>query len=66
MWPVSVPPSSTWRDALLFLAGLALIIFEAAIREGAERPTFLLLYAGMVGLPAFLGERGRSNGNDAV
>lgn len=38
----------------LFLTGLGLIVFEAVIRDGAERPTLLVLYAGMVGLPAFL------------
>jgi hypothetical protein len=43
-----------WRDALLFLTGLALIVNEAVIRSGPERPTLLLLYAAMVGLPAFL------------
>jgi hypothetical protein len=43
-----------WRDGLLFLTGLALIVNEAVIRSGPERPTLLLLYAAMVGLPAFL------------
>jgi hypothetical protein len=43
-----------WRDTLLFLTGLALIINEAVLRDGTERPTLLVLYAGMVGLPAFL------------
>ena len=45
---------SGWRDAVLFLTGLALIVHEAVIRTGPERPTFLLLFGGMVGLPAFL------------
>lgn len=43
-----------WRDVLLFLTGLALIVHEAVVRSGAERPTLLVLYAGMVGLPVFL------------
>jgi hypothetical protein len=43
-----------WRDTVLFLTGIALIINEAVIRSGPERPTLLVLYAGMVGLPAFL------------
>lgn len=43
-----------WRDVLLFLTGLALIVHEAVLRSGPERPTLLVLYAGMVGLPVFL------------
>lgn len=50
----SRPSVAGWRDALLFLTGLSLIVYEAVIRSGPERPTLLLLYAGMVGLPAFL------------
>lgn len=41
------------RDGILFVTGIVGIIYETA-REGAERPTLLLLFAGMVGLPAFL------------
>jgi len=48
------PSFAAWRDSLLFLTGLSLIVYEAVIRVGPERPTFLLLYGGMVGLPAFL------------
>jgi hypothetical protein len=48
------PTASGWRDTLLFLTGLGLIIYEAVLRIGPERPTLLLLYAGMCGLPAFL------------
>jgi hypothetical protein len=43
-----------WRDTALFLTGLGLIVYEAVIRTGPERPTLLLLYGAMVGLPAFL------------
>lgn len=46
--------ASGWRDVILFLTGLGLIVYEAVLREGPERPTLLVLYAGMVGLPAFL------------
>lgn len=42
------------RDSILFLTGIALIVNEVVIRDGPERPTVLLLLAGMVGLPAFL------------
>lgn len=47
-------PLARWRDSILFLAGLALIGWEAIGRDGAERPTLLVLYAAMIGLPAFL------------
>lgn len=39
---------------ILFFTGLGLIIYEAVLREGPERPTLLVLYAGLVGLPSFL------------
>ena len=48
------PTATGWRDGALFLTGLGLIVHEAILRTGPERPTLLLLYAGMVGLPAFL------------
>ena len=41
------------RDAVLFTTGLALTINEAVF-EKAERPTLLMLFAGMMGLPVFL------------
>ena len=43
-----------WRDATLFLTGLGLLIHELVIRQGPERPTVLLLLAGILGVPAFL------------
>jgi len=43
-----------WRDTVLFLLGIALIVNEAVLRSGPERPSLLILYGGMVGLPAFL------------
>lgn len=45
---------SAWRDVVLFLSGLGLTINEALIREGQERPSLIMLYAGMMGLPAVL------------
>ena len=42
------------RDTVLFTAGLGLIINEAVLREGPERPALLLMFAAMVGLPAVL------------
>lgn len=41
------------RDTVLFLAGLAGVAYETLVTQ-AERPTLLLLFAGMMGLPAFL------------
>ncbi len=41
------------RDTALFLGGLAGIVHETVISE-TDRPTLLLLFAAMVGLPAFL------------
>jgi hypothetical protein len=53
----------TLRDIILFFAGLAGVANEA-LAQGAERPTLLLLYAAMMGLPAFLrkDEKEKSNG----
>ena len=56
------PSSRGWRDATLFLTGLALAVNELVIRQGPERPTVLLLIAGMMGLPAFLKADERHNG----
>lgn len=41
------------RDTILFTFGLLGIIYET-LAQGGERPTLLILFAGMVGLPAFL------------
>ena len=41
------------RDGLIFLGGLTLTIYEAVFRD-AERPSLLVLYAAMMGLPAVL------------
>ena len=55
------PSSRGWRDAVLFLAGLGLAVNEVVIRVGPERPTVLLLIAGMMGLPAFLKADDKAN-----
>ena len=41
------------RDTVLFLAGLVGIA-EETLAQHAERPTLLILFGAMVGLPAFL------------
>lgn len=43
----------TVRDVLLFIGGMAGIVHETLLAP-TERPTLLLLFAAMVGLPAFL------------
>ena len=43
-----------WRDGILFLTGLSLIVYEAVGYQGPERWHLVMLYAGMVGLPVFL------------
>lgn len=50
------------RKDILFVAGLVGIAFEAY--RGGERPTLLLLYAAMIGLPIILraDEQRQSNG----
>lgn len=45
-WPVA-------RDVLLFCGGLAGVLHET-ILTSTERPTLLILFAAMMGLPAFL------------
>lgn len=51
------------RDISLFVAGLAGVAHETLVSH-AERPTLLLLYAAMLGLPAFLrsDEKGKGDG----
>jgi hypothetical protein len=54
---------------VLFAVGLALIVNEAILRDGPERPGLLVLYAGMVGLPAVIraekAARREGNGNSS-
>lgn len=46
------------RDVILFFAGLAGIAYETIV-EHVDRPQLLLLFAAMVGLPAFLRRNGK-------
>lgn len=41
------------RDVVLFVCGLAGVLHET-IASTTERPTLLLMFAAMMGLPAFL------------
>lgn len=58
-WPV-------YRDMILFFAGLAGVAHETLLTSGAsERPTLLLLFGAMMGLPVVLrADERRRNGND--
>lgn len=54
----------TWRitrGTVLFLGGLAGVVHETVFQE-ADRPTLLLLFAAMMGLPAFLTGQGDRDG----
>lgn len=42
------------RDLILFAVGLGLTVNEAIFHGGPERPSLLVLYAGMMGLPAVM------------
>jgi hypothetical protein len=41
------------RDRIIFLGGLAGVGYETLVTHG-ERPALLVLFASMLGLPAFL------------
>ena len=41
------------RDRAIFLTGLAGVVYETVVSE-ADRPALLVLFASMLGLPAFL------------
>ncbi len=53
------------RDAVLFVVGLAGITY-VTVTDGGDRPTLLILFGGMIGLPAFLrvDEKKKTNGSD--
>lgn len=49
----------TWerlRDATLFFSGIGIAFYET-VAENIDRPSLLILAAGMMGLPAFLPRR---------
>ena len=47
---------SAIRSAMLFFGGLLGVVHETALQE-TERPTLLILFAAMMGLPAFLNSK---------
>lgn len=48
-----MPAWKNVRDVVLFFSGLAGVFYETVISV-SERPTLLLMFAAMMGLPAFL------------
>ncbi len=42
------------RNTVLFIGGLLGVAHETLVRD-VDRPTLLLLFAAMIGLPAFIG-----------
>lgn len=53
------------RDLVLFVAGLLGILHETLLTNGVERPTLLLLFGAMCGLPLFLrADEYKGNGKD--
>lgn len=55
---MNTPTGWTWptikRDTILFTFGLCGIFHEAFIHTGPSRPEFIMLFAGMCGLPLAL------------
>lgn len=54
---------SAYRDAILFLGGLAGVFHETVLAT-VERPTLLILFAAMMGLPAFLRSNDSHGGDE--
>jgi len=57
---VAQPSSTAIRTSILFGVGIAGIVYETLVNSG-ERPTLLILFAAMCGLPAFLNFDERRN-----
>ena len=57
------PRLGAWRSGIIFCVGIGGIIY-VTITEGTDRPTLLILFAAMIGLPAFLLiDEGKRNGD---
>lgn len=53
------------RDVILFFGGLA-GVFNETVLTTSERPTLLILFAAMMGLPAFLRSDGKPPAQQAL
>lgn len=49
------PTTKVARDTILFVVGLLGVAHETLVNN-SDRPTLLLLFAAMIGLPAFIGK----------
>lgn len=47
------PPVERWRNAVLFIGGIAGVFYETVF-QSSDRPYLLVLFGAMMGLPAFL------------
>lgn len=50
---MKAPTFNIARDTVLFVVGLLGVAHETLVND-ADRPTLLLLFAAMIGLPAFI------------
>jgi hypothetical protein len=53
-------PMKITRNTLLFIGGMLGVAHETLVKD-VDRPTLLLLFAAMIGLPAFIGSDERNN-----
>lgn len=57
------PTGAITRDSVLFAAGLIGVFYETVF-DKADRPTLLLMFGAMMGLPAFLRTDDQDKGKD--
>lgn len=50
---IKVPTFVQFRTAVLFLGGLAGVAYETLVNQ-SDRPTLLIMFGAMMGLPLFL------------
>lgn len=60
---MTLKTSKIGRNTILFVAGLAGVAHETLLNN-SDRPTLLLVFAAMIGLPAFIGQDAKSNSQD--
>jgi hypothetical protein len=59
---VKLPAARISRDTILFIGGLSGLAYET-FTSGAEKPTLIIGFLGMLGLPLFIrGDEHRRNG----
>lgn len=64
----SLPPFQRWspyRDIVLFVGGF-IGVFHEAILTTTDRPSLLVVFAAMMGLPAFLKGSGKEDRKSVV